>query len=195
MQDVLPLAIHVFLHMKIVGEHQACHFVHQNMGAVDAMSKAASEIDAFVRDLNMKTLAAATDVKRSSQYRKFTDILHYDPNKDNIYVPGLWDGTPPMGKTNAEYSATMQALKIHILNFIRDMQKKQKSMSRIEDFTKRLHELWEAIKFENFVFSFKNVLAFEAHKKLTREFDKEQWEMKCEVWRKTKEEETAITKK
>ena len=194
MQDVLPLAIHVFLHMKIVGEHQACHFVHQNMGAVDAMSKVASEIDVFVRDLNMKTLAAATDTKRSSQYRKFNDILQYDPNKDNIYVPGLWDGTPPMGKTNAEYSATMQALKIHILNFIRDMQKKQKSMSRIEDFTKRLHELWEAIKFENFVFSFKNVLAFEAHKTLTREFDKEQWEMKCEVWKKTKEEETAITK-
>ena len=194
MQDVLPLAIHVFLRMKLVGEHQACHFVHQNMGAVDAMSKVATEIDAFVRDLNMKTLAAATDAKRSSQYRKFTDILRYDPNKDNIYVPGLWDGTPPMGKTNAEYSATMQTLKIHILNFIMDMQKKKKPMSKMEDFTKRLHELWEAIKLENFVFSFKNVLAFEAHKKLTWEFDEEQWEMKCEVWEKTKQEKTAITK-
>ena len=194
MQDVLSLAIHVLLSMNIVEEHQACIFVHQSMGAVDAMSKVASEIDAFVRDLNMKTLAATRDAKRSSQYRNFTDILHYDPNKDNIYVPGLWDGTPPMGKTNAEYSATMQTLKIHILKFIRDMRMKQKSMSEIEDFTKRLHELWETIKFENFVFSFKNVLAFEAHKMLTREFDKEQWEMKCEVWKKTKEEETAIAK-
>ena len=24
---------HVFLRMNIVGEHQACHFVHQNLGA------------------------------------------------------------------------------------------------------------------------------------------------------------------
>ena len=61
MHDVLPLAIHVFLHMNIVGEHQACHFVHQNMGAVDVMTKVATEIDAFVRDLNAKTLAAAKD--------------------------------------------------------------------------------------------------------------------------------------
>lgn len=48
MHDVLPLAIHIFLPMNVVGEHQACPFVHQNMGAVDAMSKVATEIDAFV---------------------------------------------------------------------------------------------------------------------------------------------------
>ena len=46
--DVLPLAIHVFLCMSIIGEHQACHFIHQNMGAVDVMMKVATEIDAFV---------------------------------------------------------------------------------------------------------------------------------------------------
>ena len=35
MQDVLPIAIHVFLRMNVLGELQACHFVHQNMGAID----------------------------------------------------------------------------------------------------------------------------------------------------------------
>ena len=194
MQDVLPLAIHVFLRMTIVGEYQSCHFVHQNMGAVDAMSKVASEIDAFVRDLNMKTLAAAIDTGQTEQYTKFTDVLHYDPTTDNTYVPGLWDGTPPMGKTNAEYSGTMESLKIQILKLIKDIQLKHKSMSSIRSFVKRLYELWEAIKFENFVFSFKNVLAFEAHKKLSKEFDSKRWIMKREVRKKTKQEETAITK-
>ena len=79
MHDVLPLAIHVFLRMNIVGEYQACHFVHQNMGAVDAMKTVATEIDAFVRDLNTKTLAAAEDAGLGDQYRKFTDVLHYNP--------------------------------------------------------------------------------------------------------------------
>ena len=108
MQDVLPLAIHVFLRMNILGEHQACHFIHQNMGAVDVMTEVATEIDAFVRDLNAKTLAAAKDVDQSDKYKKFTDVLKYDATKDNTYVPGLWDGALPMGKTNTEYSKTMQ---------------------------------------------------------------------------------------
>ena len=86
MNDVLPLAIHVFLRMNIVGEHQSCRFVHQNMGAVDAMTKVATEIDAFVRDLNLKTLTAAMDVGWSDRYTKFTDVLYYDPVKDNTYL-------------------------------------------------------------------------------------------------------------
>ena len=35
MQDVLSLAIHAFLLVSSVGENQACHFVQQNMAAVD----------------------------------------------------------------------------------------------------------------------------------------------------------------
>ena len=152
MQDVLPLAIHVFLRMRIVGEHQACHFNHQNMGAVDVMSKVASEIDAFVRDLNLKTSAAATDAGQGSVVKKFTDVLQYDSTTDNTYVPGLWNGTPPMGTTNIHYSATMQTLKYHILKCIYSMlTEKLKSMSTLDSFTIRLHELWDAIKYENFL--------------------------------------------
>ena len=182
MHDVLPLAIHVFLRMNIVGEHQACHFVHQNMGAVDVMTKVATEIDAFVRDLNAKTLAAAKDVDQSDKYTKFTDVLHYEPTTDNTYVPGLWDGTLPMGKTNSHYSKIMAKLKSDIANNVVHMQRKQrKKLCTFADFTKRLNELWNAIKYENFVLSFKNVLAVEAHKKLTKVYDEEQWTLKREV--------------
>ena len=107
MQDVLPLAIHVFLRMNLVGEHQGCHFVHQTMGAVDARSKGSTEIEAFVRDLNSKTLAAAKQAGKSDQYSKLTDVLEYKSTTDNTYVQSLWDGSPPMGKTNIHYSRTM----------------------------------------------------------------------------------------
>ena len=175
MQDVLPLAIHVFLRMNIVGEHQACHFVHQNMGSVGDMQKIATEIDAFVRDLNTKTLAAAMDVDQSHRYTKFTDVLHYDKTKDNTYVPGLWDGTLPMAKIKTHYSQSMQRLKRDIIHHIEKLDKK---LSTVSDVAKRTVELWDTIKYENFVFSFQNVLAVEAYTKLAALFEKMQWKVK-----------------
>ena len=193
MQDVLPLAIHVFLPMNILGEHQACHFMHQNMGAVDVMTKVATEIDAFVRDLNAKTLTAAKDIDQSDKYKRFTDVLKYDATKDNIYVPGLWDGVLPMGKTNAEYSKTMQMLKIDILTNVTDMQTKDKKrLYTFSDVSKRLEDLWNAIKYENVVLSFRNVLAVEAHKKLTKVFKEEQWTVKRELREMIQQEECVI---
>ena len=192
MQDVLPLAIHVFFRMNVaVGGNQVCHFVHQNMGAVEAMSKVESEIDDFVRDLNLKTLAAATDAGESGKYTKFSNVLHYDPTTDNTYVPGLWNGTPPMGSTNVHYSAKMLALKSRIVNNISEMKTNGiKALSTFDDFGTQLEELWDAIKFENFVFAFKNVLAYEVHKKLMDKFDQEQWGLKCVVRKMTEDEES-----
>ena len=181
MQNVLPLAIHVFLRMNVVGEHQACHFVHQNMGAVDAMAKTATEIDAFVRDLNLKTSVAAKDTDQSDRYKKFADVLQYDPTKNNTYAPGLWDGALPMGKSNSLYARTVQLLKSDIISNAEQRGKKQKTMATFEDYTMRLDELWDAIKYENFVLSFKNVLAVEAHRKVTKIYDEEQWKMKREL--------------
>ena len=107
MGDVLPIAIHVFLRMNVLGELQACHFVHQYMGAVDVGKKMRSEIDAFVELLDEKTRTAAEEAGQG-KYKKFKDALHYDSKDDNTYVGGLWDGTPPMGKVDVEYSYTMQ---------------------------------------------------------------------------------------
>ena len=193
MHDVLPLAIHVFLRMNIVGEYQACHFVHQNMGTVDAMTNIATEIDAFVRDLNMKTCAAAEDAGYGDQYTKFTDVLHYNSQKDNTYVPGLWDGTLPMGKTNSGYGKKLQTLKSDIITSVRDMQvNSRKRLCTLLEVTKRLDELWNAIKYENFVLSFRNVLAVEAHRQLTKVFDEEQWTLKREVQEMIQKEQHII---
>ncbi len=193
MHDVLPLAIHVFMSMNLLGERQSCHFVHQNMGAVDAMTKNATEIDAFVRDLNTNTLAAAKNVGLSDQYKKFTDVLHYDPREDNTYVPGLWDGSLPMAKTNSHYSKTAQRLKYDIIKSIDSMEgRSMKRTSNFSDFSSRLDELWNAIKYENFILSFKNVLAVEAHVKLSKIFDDRQWNAKMEIRHMLQEEENII---
>ena len=180
MQDVLPIAIHVFMRMNKIGEQQACRFVHQNMGAVDVEATSSLEIDAFVKLLDEKTLAAAKDTEQSDQYESFTDVLHYDKVRDNTFVPGLWAGTPPMGKTDIHYSLRMQELKKDILLRIRDVAN-MKEHPTLQQFSNWLAEIWRAIKYENFVFSFKNVFAIEAYNKLTKIYDEKHWALKNKV--------------
>ena len=74
MQDVLPIAIHVFLRMNVLGELQACHFVHENMGAVDVKKTMPIETDTFVQLLDEKTRAAAQEAKKK-KYQRFADVL------------------------------------------------------------------------------------------------------------------------
>ena len=56
------------------------------------------------------------------------------------------------------------------------------------DFGMRVKELWEAIKHENFVLSFRNVWAIEAHRKMQRIFDDAEWDVKKDIRAKIKEE-------
>ena len=195
MQDVLPIAIHVFLRMNVLGELQACHFVHQNMGAVDVKKTMPVEIDTFVQLLDEKTRAAAQEAWKK-KYTRFADVLHYDKNKDNTYVSGLWDGSPPMGKTDLEYSNTMQRLKGNILERLENVATK-KHCSTLGDFSKWLESIWEAVKYENFVFSFRNVLAVEAYKRLSRILNDKEWKikriMRDNMDKKTKEIKSKIT--
>ena len=65
-------------------------------------------------------------------------------------------------------------------------------MCTFADLSKRLDELWTAIKFENFVLNFKNVLAVEAHRKLSKVFDDQQWDIKREVREIIQQEEHVI---
>ena len=195
MQHVLPMAVLVFLQMKLVGDHQACQFVYEKRGAVGIMGKQATEIDAFVRQLNLETLAAALKVQESEQYKKFTDVLHYDPTKDNTYIPSLCDGTE-MGKTNPQHMRATEMLKSDIIRHIREpltkTLEKPFELYSLGDTAARILDLSEAIKHENFVLGFKSVLAVEAHGNLSEVFDEKQWAIKRVVRNMIQEEQNSI---
>ena len=186
MKNILPLAIHVFLRMNVVGQKQSCYFVHQNMGAVGALTELDTEIHSLVNELDEKTKAAAVDAGQNHKYAKFSDVLQYDSISDNLYVSGLLTGTPPMGKIDVQYSNKMQKLKCDI---IRSKHLNNRNVcGTLMDFAVRVNELWEAIKHENFVLSFRNVLAIEAHRKMQRIFDDAEWDVKKDIRAKIKEE-------
>ena len=80
-----------------------------------------------------------------------------------------------------------------IIRNVTDMQtKNQKKLYTFCDVSKRLEDLWNAIKYENFVLTFRNVLAVEAHKKLTKVFKEEQWPIKRELREMIQQEECVI---
>ena len=186
MNDILPLAIHVFLRMNVVAENQSCYFVHQNMGAVGEVAVLDTEIHSLVNELDEKTYAAAVDAGKNHKYKKFSDVLQYDSINDNLYVSGLLNGSQSMGKIDVQYSNKMQQLKYDIIR--RKHLDNLKMCGTFTDFAKRVNELWEAIKYEKFVTSFRNVLAIEVHRKMQRVFDDAEWEIKKDIRAKIKEE-------
>ena len=186
MNDILPLAIHVFLRMEVVAQNQSYYFVHQNMGAVEEMTVLDTEIQSLVNELDEKTYAAAVDAAQNHIYKKFSDVLQYDSINDNLYVSGLLNGSQTMGKIDVQYSSKMQKLKYDIIR--RKHLDNTKMCGTFTDFAKRVSELWKAIKYEKFVTSFRNVLAIEVHRKMQRVFDDAEWEVKKDIRAKIKEE-------
>ena len=66
---------------------------------------------------------------------------------------------------------------------------KTQGCSTLKIFSKRLEYIWEAVKYENFVFSFRNVLAVETYKRLSRILNDKEWEIKTtmrEIMQKNK---------
>ncbi len=194
MKSVLPIAVLAFMRMNLIGEKQACHFVRQNMGAVEAAAMNQLAVDMFVNILDEATATAAKSCQLEdiNKYTCFSDVLHYDKNTDNTYVPGLWKGTPPMAKPNKGYSVVVQELKSQILQRLDQVRRQGKECSSLKDFSTWLGDLWDGIKYENFIFSFRNVLAMDAYRNLANILDDQKRIMKKEIKKLTKERTTRL---
>ncbi|XP_043073629.1 LOW QUALITY PROTEIN: interferon-induced very large GTPase 1-like [Puntigrus tetrazona] len=174
MKDTLQIVVHAFLRMKEVGKKPCCHFAHQNTADVAVQDKILRERISFFQQLDDMTNAAAKMEKKSNNY-KFTDILEYDINKNNWYIPGLWLGTPPMAPVNTGYSEEVSNFKDGMLNVLR---KTKFPAQDFMEFAEWIRSLWKAVQFENFIFSFRNSLVAEAYSKLCAEFNTWEWAFK-----------------
>ncbi|KAI5607891.1 interferon-induced very large GTPase 1-like, partial [Silurus asotus] len=172
MKDVLQIAVHAFLRMKEVGKKTICHFVHQNVGGVSAYNKNLTERKQLMDQLNEMTLIAA-EMEKKPNIKKFKDVLDYDVEKNNWYIPGLWHGTPPMAPVNTGYSVAVLAFKKTLLGVLKA--RKDEELSQIPEFLQWISSLWKAVKFENFIFSFRNTLVAQAYDNLCKEFSDWEW--------------------
>ncbi|XP_078111940.1 LOW QUALITY PROTEIN: up-regulator of cell proliferation-like [Sander vitreus] len=178
MKDVLQIATHAFLRMKEIGKKPVCHFVHQNVGGVSAHAKTKTDRKLFLDQLNEMTQIAA-EMEKQPAIKAFTDVLDYDIEKNTWNIPGLWHGTPPMAPVNTGYSEAVADLKKNLLETGKGDTGYE--VSQIPEFLEWIRSLWKAVKYENFIFSFRNTIAAHAYNNVCKEFNQWEWEFRKEI--------------
>nr|XP_004570736.2 up-regulator of cell proliferation [Maylandia zebra] len=188
MKDILQIVVHAFLRMKEVGKKPKCQFVHQNVSDVSAHEKNLRDRKLLLDQLNEMTQAAAK-MEKKEENKSFTDVMEYSPDTGNWYIPGLWNGNPPMAPVNAGYSEAVYELKKNIIQLLRNC---ESSANNIMEFKEWVKSLWNAVKHENFIFSFRNSLVADAYMKLCTEFNKWEWEFRKDMYTWVRNAETKI---
>ncbi|TNN40972.1 Interferon-induced very large GTPase 1 [Liparis tanakae] len=188
MKDILQIVVHAFLRMKEVGKKPKCQFVHQNVSDVSAHEKNLRDRKLLMQQLNEMTQAAAK-MEKKEENKNFTDVMDYSPDTGNCYIPGLWNGKPPMAPVNAGYSEAVYELKKNIIHVLGSC---ESSANDILEFTEWMKSLWNAVKHENFIFSFRNSLVADAYMRLCTEFNKWEWEFRQLIYTWVTDAETRI---
>ncbi|KAL0188340.1 hypothetical protein M9458_015439, partial [Cirrhinus mrigala] len=142
MKDILQIVVHAFIRMKEIGKKPKCQFIHQNVADVSAHDKNMRDRKLLLEQLNEMTEAAA-NMENKDEYKKFTDVIEYDPETCNWYIPGLWHGNPPMAPVNAGYSEAVYDLKKNMTDIIGKCKLKT-SANNIVDFLDSLLTQLEA---------------------------------------------------
>uniref|UniRef100_A0A3Q2QVL9 Up-regulator of cell proliferation-like n=1 Tax=Fundulus heteroclitus TaxID=8078 RepID=A0A3Q2QVL9_FUNHE len=188
MKDILQIAVHAFLRMTHIGKKPACHFVHQNVAGVSAHSKCIAERKRLLDQLDEMT-QIASEMEKQPTAKLFTDVLNYDMEKNNWNIPGLWHGTPPMAPVNTGYSEAVADFKKHLLETIKSNGNNEPT--QIPEFLEWMTSLWRTVKYENFIFNFRNTLVAYAYDNLCKAFNQWDWEFRKEIhsWQHTTEVE------
>ncbi|XP_073491935.1 up-regulator of cell proliferation-like [Aquarana catesbeiana] len=179
MKDILQIVVHAFLRMKEIGKKPKCQFVHQNVSDVSAHDKNMRDRKKLLEQLNEMTKVAA-EMEKKSEIKTFSDVMDYNLEKDNWYIPGLWLGVPPMAPVNSGYSEHVCELKKYLLELMTNKGSLHRPLI-IPEFITWIESLWKAVKHEKFIFSFRNSLVAEAYNKLSIEYSQWEWEFRKAV--------------
>ncbi|KAJ6652118.1 hypothetical protein lerEdw1_013158 [Lerista edwardsae] len=184
--DILWIVIRAFLRLQRPGQKSSCQFVHQNVSDVSARDQNMRDKKHFLEQLDEMTQSVAETENIGKGY-KFSDIVDYDPEVHDWYIPCLWHGDPPMAPINREYSEKVFEMKNSLLEFIRNNKEMRKD---IPWFTEWIKILWNAVRQRSF--SFQNCLMAEAYHQLSMQFSKWDWNFRREMYLWVFEQETAI---
>ncbi|KAJ8261617.1 hypothetical protein GJAV_G00156350 [Gymnothorax javanicus] len=192
MKDILQIVVHAFLRMKEVGRKPCCQFVHQNVPDISAHDKNMRDRKSLLDQLNEMTQAAAKMEKKGNN-KKFTDVMEYDPERNTWYIPGLWHGNPPMAPVNTGYSESVNKFKSNVIEIFEAHKSRQNTPHTVSEFMEWTRSLWEAVKYENFIFSFRNSLVAEAYSQLCTEFNIWEWGFRKNMYSWLRPAETKLS--
>ncbi|XP_053881098.1 up-regulator of cell proliferation-like [Malaclemys terrapin pileata] len=190
MKDILQIVVHAFLRMEEIGQKPNCQFVHQNVSDVSAHEQNMRDRKHLLEQMDEMTKAAANMEKKGREL-KFSDIMDYDLEKNNWYIPALWHGVPPMAPVNMGYSEKVYELKKYLFEFLKGCSQ-NRSPKDIPQFLEWVRSLWNAVKHENLIFSFRNSLVAEAYNQLSVKYAEWEWGFRKMMHLWVSEKETFI---
>ncbi|XP_075034949.1 interferon-induced very large GTPase 1-like [Mixophyes fleayi] len=191
MKDILQIVVHAFLRMKEIGKKPNCQFVHQNVSVVSAHQKNMRDRKKLLEQLNEMTKIAA-EMEKKSGITAFSDVMDYDLERHNWYIPGLWQGVPPMAPVNFGYSENVYELKKYLFDLLESQNSEFRQCNNIHQFIEWIKSLWKAVKHEKFIFSFRNSLVAEAYNNLSAQYSLWEWEFTKNVHSWVMSTETGI---
>ncbi|XP_023287389.1 interferon-induced very large GTPase 1-like isoform X2 [Seriola lalandi dorsalis] len=174
MQDVLQIVVQAFMRMKKVKLSPSCVFVHQNVTDISAAEKNMEGKRRLQEKLDQMTQLAAKEEVCDAEC--FSDVIAFDVQKDVKYFAQLWEGSPPMAPPNPGYSESIQELKNFILS-----KASQSDGITLSQFKSKIHDLWNALLNENFVFSFKNTLEIKVYRNLEVQYGNWTWALRSNM--------------
>ncbi|XP_049330150.1 interferon-induced very large GTPase 1-like [Astyanax mexicanus] len=176
MQDILQIVVQAFLRMKKVRLNPSCMFVHQNVPDITAEQKNMEGRRHLQEKLDEMTKLAAQE--ESCVAECFNDVIAFDIKKDVRYFAQLWEGTPPMAPQNTAYSENVEELRNAILDHA-----SQCDTLTLTQFKALIKDLWDALLYENFVFSFRNTLEITEYRKLEEKYGTWTWSLRSAMLR------------
>ncbi|MBN3299908.1 GVIN1 GTPase, partial [Amia calva] len=174
MQDILQICVQAFLRMKSVKIKPSCIFVHQNVAESSANDKNMEGRRRLQERLDEMTQIAAKEEHCDST--GFSDVIQFDVESQVFYFKNLLEGDPPMAPPNPSYSQNVQDLKTKLLS-IAQWQRDFKAPT-LSELKLRIHDLWNALLGENFVFSFRNTLEIMVYSKLEESYGQWRWKLR-----------------
>ncbi|XP_051797446.1 interferon-induced very large GTPase 1-like [Acanthochromis polyacanthus] len=174
MQDVLQIVVQAFMRMKKVKLSPSCMFVHQNVTDVAGAERNMDGKRRLQEKLDQMTQLAAEE--EVCDVECFSDVIAFDVQKDVKYFAQLWEGSPPMAPPNPGYSESVQELKNIILS-----KAKQSEGITLSHFKTKIHDLWNALINEDFVFSYKNTLEISVYRQLEIQYGKWTWALRSNL--------------
>ncbi|XP_064621207.1 interferon-induced very large GTPase 1-like [Lineus longissimus] len=178
MKDVLQIAVHAFLRMKIVNRNiklqQSCIFTHQNVAGVAANEQMIQGRHQLLESLDEMAKQAAIQ-ENITDVMTFKKVIDFHEEKHVWYFSDLWQGDPPMAPTNPGYSKRVQEVRDCIMN---DIALKKERFLTFDDMETHIEDLWNGILSEDFVFTFRSSLSIKAYVKLEGFFREMSWQLK-----------------
>ncbi|KAE8578143.1 hypothetical protein XENTR_v10023354 [Xenopus tropicalis] len=190
MKDTLQIVVHAFLRMSHIGKKPKCQFVHQNVSDVSAHQMNMMSRTKLLKQLDNMTKAAA-NMEKKSGITSFCDIMDYNIEEDNWFIAGLWYGVPPMASVSSGYSENVYELKKYLIQYMKESRDRQ-NLQSIKTFIKWTKSLWNAVKYEKFLFSFRNSLVADAYNNLSVKYSQWEWNFRKKVYTWLIEAETTI---